>query len=176
MKTIRDILWPVLMKSSSLLKKYITRTGDNGAITVDDNIDMPLLHKKYKSDSKPALENICNLFGLSTFEKSLLVICAGIELDSELAELCAKAQGNPNSTYPTFGLALAFLPNAHWSALTPSSTLRNFRLIDLHGFPQMLMTSSPLHIEERVLHYLVGISYLEKECNVCSRKFEFTLH
>ena len=80
-----------------LLKKYITQTGDNGAITVDDNIDMPLLHKKYKSDSKPALENICNLFGLSTFEKSLLVRCAGIELDSELAELCAKAQGNPNS-------------------------------------------------------------------------------
>ena len=60
-------------ENQAAAEKYITRTGDNGAITVDDNIDMPLLHKKYKSDSKPALENICNLFGLSTFEKSLLV-------------------------------------------------------------------------------------------------------
>ena len=148
-----------------LLKKYIAQTnGGKEAVTVDDDINrLSLLRKKYKSDSKLALENICNLFGLSTFEKSLLVLCAGIELDSELAELCAKAQGNQNSTYPTFGLALAFLPDAHWSALTPASPLRHFRLIDLHGFPQTLVTSSPLHIEERVLHYLIGISYLEKD-------------
>ncbi len=147
----------------SLLKKYIEdRVGKGEAVIVDDNINRPLLRKKYRGNSLPALENICNLFDLSTFEKSLLVLCAGIELDSELAELCAKAQGNPNSTYPTFGLALAFLPNAHWSALTPASPLRYFRLIDLQYFPQTLITSSPLHIEERILHYLVGISYLEK--------------
>ena len=147
-----------------LLKKYIA-AKDSGkeALTVDENINRPsLLHKKYKSNSKLALENISNLFGLSTFEKSLLVLCAGVELDSELAELCGKAHGNQNSTYPTFGLALAFLPDAHWSALTPSSPLRHFRLIELHSLPQTLVTSSPLHIEERVLHYLVGISYLER--------------
>ena len=117
----------------------------------------------WTEESPPALETICSLFGLSAFEKSILLLCAGVELDSRIAQLCAKAQGNINSTYPTFGLALAVLPEAHWSALTPASPLRAFKLIDLYTHTHTAVVSSPLYIEERVLHYLAGVSYLEKQ-------------
>ena len=47
----------------------------------------------------------------------MVLLCAGIELDSTVAPLCAAAQGDPARAYPTFSLALAALPEAHWSAL-----------------------------------------------------------
>ncbi len=116
---------------------------------------------EWTEETPPALETICGLFGLSLFERSVLVLCAGIELDAKISQLCAKLQGNSNNTYPTFALALAVLPQPHWSALTPTSPLRHFRLIDFYG-PPTSVTTSPLRIEERVLHYLTGISYLER--------------
>ena len=112
--------------------------------------------------SPPAIDVIRSLFRLSSFERYVLMLCAGVELDAEVARLCADAQGNPNCSYPTFGLGLAALPEPHWSALSPASPLRRFRLIELCGNPVMAVTSSPLRIEERVLHYLTGVSYLEE--------------
>jgi hypothetical protein len=141
-----------------LLKDYIAKanheTIERGeqAIFPESNVVPP-----------PALVTLCNLFGLSSFEKSVLVLCAGVELDAEVAQLCAKAQGNLNSAYPTFRLALAALPQAHWSAVTPASPLRRFRLIELCGSSSETVTASPLCIEERVLHYLTGIFYFERQ-------------
>jgi hypothetical protein len=127
---------------------------------------------EWKEDSPPALETICSLFRLSIFERSVLLLCAGVELNSQVGEMCAKAHGNLNNTYPTFGLALAALPSPHWSALTPVSPLRVFKLIDLYNLPNMQITSCPLRIEERVLHYLVGISYLERDLQMMLRPVE----
>lgn len=117
---------------------------------------------EWKEESPPAIETLCSLFGLSSFEKSILLLCVGVELCGEFAKVCAEAQGNQNSTYPTFGLALAALPQPHWSALTPASPLRRFRLIDFYG-AAVSVTNAPLRIEERVLHYLTGISYFERQ-------------
>src|ERR1017187_5619288 len=72
----------------------------------------------------PALETLCKLFELSNFERGILLLCAGIELDSKFAALCAKANGDPRRDFPTFSLALGALPEPHWSALTPASPLR----------------------------------------------------
>jgi hypothetical protein len=112
----------------------------------------------------PAIEMVGNLFGLSPFEKSLLVLCAAVELDSETRSLLANAQGNPNLIYPTFSLALACLPNAHWSALSPASPLRRFKLIEVNpSMSTISITASPLHITERILHYLTGVFYLDTQ-------------
>src|SRR4051812_16952941 len=43
-------------------------------------------------DPVPALEVLVRSFGLSSFERAILVLCAGIELDSSLGGLCAAAQ------------------------------------------------------------------------------------
>lgn len=107
-----------------------------------------------------ALEQLCTTFGLSDFERDLLLLCAGIELDSCFAPLCAAAQDDPQRLYPTFSLALATLPNAHWSALTPDAALRRWRLIEVGA--GSCLTTSPLRIDERILHYLVGVSHLDE--------------
>jgi hypothetical protein len=108
----------------------------------------------------PALETLCKLFELSNFERAILLLCAGIELDSKFAALCAKANGDPRRDYPTFSLALGALPEPHWSALTPAAPLRRWRLIEM--LPGQNLTSSPLKIDERVLHYLAGLNQFDE--------------
>ena len=57
-----------------------------------------------------AIDALCDLFGLSPFERAVLLLCAGVELDSAFAALCAEANGDPARPYPTFSLAMAALP------------------------------------------------------------------
>ena len=75
--------------------------------------------------SPPAIERISQLFGLSAFEREILLLCAGVEMDSRIAALFANAQGHLQRTYVTFGLAMSLLPEPHWSALTPARPLHN---------------------------------------------------
>jgi SpoVK/Ycf46/Vps4 family AAA+-type ATPase len=107
----------------------------------------------------PALESLCRAFGLSSFERAVVLLCAGIELDSAFAALCAEAQGDPQKYYPTFELALAALPDAHWSALTPDAPLRRWRLIEI--ISSSTLTVASLRIDERILHYLAGVSQMD---------------
>ncbi|HWT02998.1 MAG TPA: AAA family ATPase [Pyrinomonadaceae bacterium] len=108
-----------------------------------------------------ALDHLCEVFSLSTFERDLLLMCAGVELDASFAELCASAHGAARRAYPTFGLGLAALLEAHWSALTSNAPLRRWRLIELeHG--QDYLVNARLRIDERVLHYLAGVSHLDE--------------
>jgi hypothetical protein len=99
-----------------------------------------------------ALAVLSSVFGLSGFETDLLLLCAGGELDHRFVEVL----DGP----PTFGLALAALPAAHWSAITPSGPLRHWHLLDpVAGQP---LVSSPLRIDERILHHLAGADYLDE--------------
>ena len=118
-----------------------------------------------ESESEPrvstALDHLCEVFSLSTFERDLLLMCAGVELDARFAELCAAAHNDTRRAYPTFGLALAALPEAHWSALTSNAPLRRWRLIELeHGHDHLV--NARLRIDERVLHYLAGVSHMDE--------------
>jgi AAA+ superfamily predicted ATPase len=106
-----------------------------------------------------ALTRLTEAFGLSPFECDTLLLCAGIELDATLPVLCAAAQGDPAIPYPTFGLALAALPGAHWSALSSESPLRHWRLIEPGN--GSVLTRAALRIDERVLHFLAGIHQLD---------------
>jgi hypothetical protein len=101
-----------------------------------------------------ALDALCRSFALSPFERDVLVMSAAMELDGGFAQACAGAHGDPARAYPTFGLALAALPGAHWSALAPSAPLRAWRLAELA--PGELLTTAWLRIDEAVLHFLAG--------------------
>jgi ATPase family associated with various cellular activities (AAA) len=126
----------------------------------DDARPVPVRGKRDTAsfEPPPALETLGAMFGLSSFERDVLLMCAGVELDSTFAARCAAAQDHAGS--PTFGLALAALPDAHWSALNPASPLRRWRLIEV-GSGEAL-TTSPLRISERVLHYLAGVQHLDE--------------
>ena len=65
----------------------------------------------------PALILLSQQLGLSDFERSLLLLCAAMELDTKIAELCAEAQDNRHRPYPTFALALACFDNPAWNVL-----------------------------------------------------------
>jgi len=110
----------------------------------------------------PPLDMLCTLFALTTFERSVLLLCAGIELDATLAGICAQAQGDAARPYPTFSLALAALPDAHWSALPPSAPLRRWHLIEIVAQPHTPLTLSQLRVDERILHFLTGIQYQDE--------------
>jgi hypothetical protein len=106
-----------------------------------------------------ALESLCATFGLSAFESKILLMSAGVELDSRFASLYAAGSRDARSSYPTFSLALSAFDDAHWSALLPTRPLRYWHLVEI--VPGDGLTTSPLRIDERVLHYLAGISCID---------------
>jgi len=103
----------------------------------------------------PALDTLCATFGLTSFERRILLMCAGVELDARFGGLYAAANPEVRSTLPTFSLALAAFADAHWSALLPTQPLRFWRMIEVS--PGESLTTSPLRIDERILHYLAGM-------------------
>ena len=107
----------------------------------------------------PALERLVALFGLSPFERDMLLLCAAVELDARFAPLCAALAGDARQRHATFGLALATLEAPHWSALAPAAPLRHWRLVEVaSGEP---LTTAAVRIDERVLHDLTGVRYLD---------------
>ncbi|HBY61463.1 MAG TPA: ATPase, partial [Solibacterales bacterium] len=108
----------------------------------------------------PALEVLADAFRLSAFERDIVLLCAGVELDSKFAARCAAAQGDARRPHATFSMALASLPGAHWSAVSPAGPLRHWRLV--HCDESAGITTSPLRIDERVLHFIAGLPCLEE--------------
>jgi hypothetical protein len=116
-----------------------------------------------------ALDAVCVQLSLSAFERWIIVLCAAPELDGRFGEVLGAAQGDPARAYPTFGLALAAFPQAHWSALSPWAPLRRWRLIEPGPG---LLTSAPLHIDEWLLHLLTGAAGLDQRLAAVFRPLE----
>jgi ATPase family associated with various cellular activities (AAA) len=111
-----------------------------------------------------ALETLCQTFGLSSFERNIVLLCAGMDMDGKFSNLCTQANLDPQRAFPTFGMALAALPDAHWSALSPVAPLRRWKLIEL-GTGNALTLSS-LRIDERILHHLAGVNHIDSRLAV----------
>jgi ATPase family protein associated with various cellular activities (AAA)/winged helix domain-containing protein len=107
----------------------------------------------------PAIDVLSELFGLSSFERSLLLLCAGAEMDSQLTGAYALAQGHPQRTYVSFGMAMALFHDSHWDAITLARPLRRFRMIEPQAGGNL--TAAPLRLDERILHYLAGQNMLD---------------
>ena len=119
-----------------------------------------LAQTRSEMEFPPPLETLCAAFGLSAFERDVLLLCAGVELDSALAALVEKACGTNRKAQPTFGLALAVLAEGHWSALPTLSPLRYWRLIEVSNTENL--TAAALKVDECILHYLTGLSYFDE--------------
>lgn len=128
--------------------------------TLSHNVNRASSADSPSEDTFFALDALCGAFSLSSFERAILLVCAGIELDGEVASLCAAAQGDCARAYPTYSLALAALPDAHWTALRPDGPLRRWRLIQIGNAPSL--TGAPLQIDERILHYLTGVAQMDE--------------
>lgn len=156
------------------LARRIAQVRDDAALppAVQRMVDNALATPSGESGEQPvppsppaAFETLCRLFHLSPFERDTLLLCAGMELDSSFAALCAAANGDPARPYPTFSLALATLPGAHWNALSLEGPLRRWRLIEFAGSGGLVsapLTTRPLRIDERVLQYLTGVEQMDE--------------
>lgn len=119
----------------------------------------------FSPEAPPALVTLCRMFRLSEYERDLLVLCAGMEFDGEWATLCATVQNDAQKPYPTLSLALATLADPHWSALAPDSPLRYWHLIEIGA--GNALTQSPIRIDERILHYLIGLPQQDERLAGC---------
>ncbi|MBE7380676.1 MAG: ATP-binding protein [Leptolyngbya sp. SIO1E4] len=100
------------------------------------------------------LEQLCQAFGLNSFERDVVLLCAGMELVPGWEQLCVAAQGNPQRNYPTFQLAMTALGQPQWQALQPQAALRRWQLVELG--PGNALSHSLLRLDEQVLHALLG--------------------
>ena len=122
--------------------------------------------------SPPALETLCAAFGLSDFERKVLLMCAGVELDSGFRNVVATVLKDQRPALPTFSLALAAFEDAHWSALLPERSLRYWRLVEVMAGDAL--TTSPLRIDECVLHYLAGLYSLDERLRALTEAIQST--
>lgn len=114
-----------------------------------------------KNDPPPALSLLASNLGLSEFERSVLALCAALELDTRIAGLCARVQGNLNKPYPTFALAFALFDDSDWGGLSPHGPLRHWRLLEINQPGAQPLTSAALSADERIVNYLKGLNYLD---------------
>ena len=114
---------------------------------------------KETSETRPlpaAIDTLSTLFSLSDFERYLVLLCAGVELDNDLLMAVNKL----GASYVSFGLAINVLPNPHWNALAPQEPLRRWRLIYLVE-PVESLNQARLTLDERVLHFIAGYNYMD---------------
>jgi hypothetical protein len=140
----------LVLELARLKLRLVPEAGDPA------ELDAVISAQRAAMPSPPAIDLMVEAFGLSAFERALLLLCAGYEMDAQFATACAAVSDRSG---PTFALALALLDEPHWSALTPAGPLRRCRLIEVEaGHP---LTMAPLRVEERVLHFLAGVNLLD---------------
>jgi hypothetical protein len=145
-----------------LVEQHVARARgeDSGAADRAMEEAKTLVAEASSELSRPsALDVLCGAFALSSFERGVLLLCAGMELQSDFADAFAAA-GPGNRLYPTFGLSMAVLPEPHWSAFVSASPLRRYNLIDVGQ--GSTLTTSPLRVNEWVLHFLLGVTCFDE--------------
>jgi AAA+ superfamily predicted ATPase len=106
------------------------------------------------ADFTPALVHCARIFGLSPFERELLLLVAGLELDEGL-RLAVAAASDGASAQASFGLSLTLLTQPHSDALSSDGPLRHWHMVEPE--PVANLARAALRIDERILHYLTGI-------------------
>ena len=124
-----------------------------------ESLDLACQSLRAAMPTPAAIDRLTGLLGLSAFERDVLLLCAGVEMDAELAAACERAAGDSGARGATFGVAMAALDAPHWSAITPVRPLRRWRLVEVDDSPGL--TRGRLRIDERILHYLAGANYLD---------------
>jgi ATPase family associated with various cellular activities (AAA) len=113
------------------------------------------------ADPAPDLVGLSRRFGLSPFERSVLMLCVAVELDPSLRRLCARLHGQDQMSYPTFALALSVLPDPEWAALSPDAPLRAGLLVDVERSSDVSLVTAQLRTDERVVNAVRGLNHID---------------
>jgi hypothetical protein len=134
----------------------MARLADRLAATAAGQAGEPLPDAVRQPEARgfePALLTIARIFGLSSFEREVLLLLAGLEIDNGLRRAFAAAGGIDGRA--SFGLALGLLTAPHWDALSPEAPLRHWKLVAPE--PGQGLSLAPLRLDERILHAITGI-------------------
>jgi hypothetical protein len=101
-------------------------------------------------------------FGLSPFERDILLLAASAEIDTAIPPLMGDAQADSGKRHLTYALAMSVLPDPSWDALSPERPLRANRLLEVHQSGAMSLLSAPLRIDERIAAFIKGLNYLDE--------------
>lgn len=150
-------------KTSWFSRDRIEASDDSTAELIDEQLAAALhdVDRLALHDPPPALLLLADRLGLSRFDCSLLALCAGMELDTLIAGLCARAQDDPNKPYPTFALAFALFDDPDWGTISPHAALRHWRLLEINRSGSQPLTTAALKADERIVNYLKGLNYLD---------------
>jgi hypothetical protein len=110
----------------------------------------------------PAAVLLSRGFGLSPFERNVLLLSAATELDERIPSMIGAATGDPGQRFPTFGLAVQMFPNPAWDVLSPERPLLFWRLVDIDHHENRPLTSSPIRPDQRIVAYLKGLNYMDE--------------
>ena len=146
----------LLVAEFTRLRRLLDGAGEAGVPGADDPAALAIARARLPAPA--AIDTLAMLFQLSPFERDLVLLAAGAEMDARLAALCAQAHAAPRP-WASFGLALATLPEPHWSALAPDAPLRHWRLLEPDEGAGL--ATARLKLDERVLHYLAGLNRLD---------------
>lgn len=123
----------------------------------------PVLEADLTRPMPPSLTWLCGRLRLAPFERDLLLLCLGMELDPSIPALCAEAQKDEQLPWPTFQLALGCLPQPSWEYLLTDANLRYWQMVEVGKGPTLLR--SPLSLPERVMHFLCGLDCPDEALN-----------
>ncbi len=125
-----------------------------------------------ESGRPPALDTLAGLFGLSVFERDVLVLCLAPDLDPSFATLYAYVQDDATRRFATGHLAMSLFVerDEEWISarqqLMEQAPLFRFLLLTMEPGPAPVgaSLSRPLRLTPRVADYLLGTKRLTDEC------------
>lgn len=115
-------------------------------------------------------DRLADLFGLDDFARNVVLLAAYAALEPEAGRLIGSLHGHASRAAPTVGLALARLPDAHWSAFGAQAPLRSWGLI-APGAGETL-TGATIELPASALFFLLGAPELSEELATIARLLE----
>jgi hypothetical protein len=124
-----------------------------------------------KGGMPPALEVLSYLFGLTEFERDVLLLCLAPELDPTFERLYAYAHDDMARAYATSQLAIALFARdgdglvAARESFRPDAPLRRFCLLGREPVQSPAATPAKyaLSLDERITDYLLGLDRLDEQ-------------
>ncbi|MDJ0900749.1 MAG: AAA family ATPase [Xenococcus sp. MO_188.B8] len=144
------------------LRLCLQQLADNEIITTDIEQAYLAMQTVAAREPYPALVYLSHRLGLNSFEQGVLLLCVGMELDRSIAGLCAKAQNDGHSPYPTFALAFSLFDEPAWDIVSPERPLRYWRLLEINQVGHQPLITSALRGDERIINYAKGLHYLDE--------------
>ena len=116
------------------------------------------------------LDTLAARFELTPFERDVVLLCLAPELDPAFERLYAYLQDDATRRFATPHMALTLLADGEFSGperagFLPEAPLRRWRLVTVESAGSAAFIGRPLHIDERLVDYLLGINRLDERCH-----------